>query len=63
MLSNKAQMIGKAWGHSWFGYQSRVYYQGLEPPLPGANLLILAVSGVNVRWLCRMHHRRWHFPS
>jgi hypothetical protein len=36
-LEKSAMEIGKAWGHSWLGYQSRVYYNGLEPPPPGAN--------------------------
>lgn len=36
-LENSATEIGKAWGHSWLGYQSRVYYNQLEPPPPGAN--------------------------
>ncbi|WP_313650668.1 TIR domain-containing protein [Pseudomonas soli] len=26
---------GKAWGGSWIGYQSNVYYEDLEPPHPG----------------------------
>jgi Predicted nucleotide-binding protein containing TIR-like domain len=34
-LEQSANEVGKAWGHSWLGYQSRVYYQGLEPPPPG----------------------------
>src|SRR5664279_5283873 len=36
-LEKSATEVGKAWGHSWLGYQSRVYYAGLEPPPPGAN--------------------------
>ncbi len=36
-LEKSATEIGKAWSHSWLGYQSRVYYDGLEPPPPGAN--------------------------
>src|SRR5258708_30105419 len=36
-LEKTATEVGKAWGHSWLGYQSRVYYEGLEPPPPGAN--------------------------
>jgi hypothetical protein len=36
-LEKSATEVGKAWGHSWLGYQSRVYYQGLEPPPPGAH--------------------------
>src|SRR5579862_5139851 len=36
-LEKCATEFGKAWGHSWLGYQSRVYYEGLEPPPPGAN--------------------------
>lgn len=36
-LEKSATEVGKAWGHSWLGYQSRVYYRGLEPPPPGAN--------------------------
>jgi hypothetical protein len=36
-LEDSATEVGKAWGHSWLGYQSRVYYNGLQPPPPGAN--------------------------
>ena len=36
-LEAAADEIGKAWGGSWFGYQSRVYYRDLEPPPPGAH--------------------------
>jgi len=36
-LEKAANEVGKAWSHSWLGYQSRVYYRGLEPPPPGAN--------------------------
>jgi hypothetical protein len=36
-LERSAIEVGKAWGHSWLGYQSRVYYEGLNPPPPGAN--------------------------
>src|SRR5882724_7873355 len=37
VLQSSATEVGKAWGHSWLGYQSRVYYRGLKPPPPGAN--------------------------
>jgi hypothetical protein len=36
-LEKSATDVGKAWGHSWLGYQSRVYYEELMPPPPGAN--------------------------
>lgn len=36
-LEKSAMEVGKAWSHSWLGYQSRVYYDGLKPPPPGAN--------------------------
>jgi predicted nucleotide-binding protein with TIR-like domain len=36
-LEKSATEVGKAWGHSWLGYQSRVFYRGLKPPPPGAN--------------------------
>lgn len=36
-LENSANDVGKAWSGSWFGYHSRVYYTGLEPPPPGAH--------------------------
>jgi hypothetical protein len=36
-LEKSAIEVGKSWGHSWLGYQSRIYYEGLEPPPPGAN--------------------------
>jgi hypothetical protein len=36
-LEESATEAGKAWSNSWLGYQSRVYYQGLETPPPGAH--------------------------
>lgn len=36
-LENSANEVGKAWGHSWFGYQSHIYYEGLNPPPAGAH--------------------------
>jgi hypothetical protein len=36
-LEQSATEVGKAWSHSWLGYQSHVYYQGLTSPPPGAN--------------------------
>ncbi len=36
-LEAAADDVGKAWGGSWFGYQSRVYYRDLKPPPPGAH--------------------------
>jgi hypothetical protein len=36
-LEKSATEVGKAWGHSWLGYQSRVYYEQLKPPPPGAH--------------------------
>src|SRR6202035_4697226 len=39
-LEKSATEVGKAWGHSWLGYQSHVYYEGLKPPPPGANFSI-----------------------
>src|SRR5271167_4780704 len=39
-LEQSAKKVEKAWGHSWLGYQSRVYGPGLKPPLPGANFSI-----------------------
>src|ERR1017187_2042505 len=36
-LEKSATEVGKAWGHSWLGYQSRVYYDGLRAPPPGAH--------------------------
>jgi len=36
-LEKNSNDIGKAWSRSWFGYHSRVYYEGLEPPPPGAH--------------------------
>ena len=36
-LEQSATEVGKAWGCSWLGYQSRVYYRGLAPPPPGAH--------------------------
>jgi hypothetical protein len=36
-LEKSAAEAGKAWSRSWLGYQSRIYYAGLEPPPPGAH--------------------------
>lgn len=36
-LENSASQVGKAWSGSWYGYHSRVYYKGLQPPPPGAH--------------------------
>jgi len=36
-LEATANAVGKAWGGSWLGYQSRVYYQNLKIPPPGAH--------------------------
>ncbi len=36
-LDKSANEVAKAWGHSWLGYQSRVYYAGLQSPPPGAH--------------------------
>jgi len=36
-LDRSATEVGKAWSHSWLGYQSHVYYEGLKPPPSGAN--------------------------
>ena len=35
-LEKSATEVGKSWGRSWVGYQSRVYYRGLKPPPAGA---------------------------
>ena len=36
-LVEAATEVGKAWSGSWFGYHSRVYYNHLQPPPPGAH--------------------------
>ena len=36
-LKEAANEIGKAWGGSWMGYHSNVYYAKLESPPPGAH--------------------------
>lgn len=36
-IEDAAQQVGKAWSGSWLGYHSRVYYQNLETPPPGAH--------------------------
>jgi predicted nucleotide-binding protein len=36
-MEKAAESVGKAWGGSWFGYQSRVYYKNLKPPPAGAH--------------------------
>lgn len=35
-LEATASDVGKAWSGSWLGYQSRVYYKGMQPVPPGA---------------------------
>jgi predicted nucleotide-binding protein len=34
-LSASGKQLGKSWSRSWIGYQSRVYYTGLQQPPPG----------------------------
>ena len=34
-VQRSANEIGKAWGGSWIGYESRIYYAGLKPTPPG----------------------------
>jgi hypothetical protein len=36
-IEKAAEIVGKAWGGSWLGYQSRVYYKGLKSPPPGVH--------------------------
>ncbi len=36
-LQEAASKIGKAWGGSWLGYHSNVYYADLKTPPPGAH--------------------------
>jgi predicted nucleotide-binding protein len=36
-VANSAAAVGRAWSGSWIGYQSRVYYEGLEPTPAGAH--------------------------
>lgn len=35
-LIDSAELAGKAWSGSWLGYHSRVYYESLSEPPPGA---------------------------
>lgn len=35
-LLDVADIIGKSWSGSWFGYHSRVYYEDFQTPPPGA---------------------------
>lgn len=35
-LKDSAEEVGKSWGGSWIGYQSRVYYKDFAPVPPGA---------------------------
>lgn len=35
-LADAANEIGESWSGSWFGYHSRVYYEGFQTPPPGA---------------------------
>src|SRR5205823_3445533 len=39
-LRDAANEIGHSWSGSWLGYQSRVYYAGLQPTPPGAHFSI-----------------------
>lgn len=39
-LEKAADEVGKAWSGSWIGYQSRIYYENLNPPPPGAHFSI-----------------------
>lgn len=39
-LENVSSEVGRAWSGSWFGYHSRVYYEGLQPVPPGARFSI-----------------------
>ncbi len=39
-LRDAANKIGRASSGSWMGYHSRVYYDGLQPPPPGANFSV-----------------------
>lgn len=36
-ISESADDVAKAWGGSWLGYQSRVYFRHLRPPPAGAH--------------------------
>ncbi len=36
-LEKSANSIGRSWGGSWFGYQSRVYYEDFKSPPAGAH--------------------------
>lgn len=36
-LVNAANEVGRSFSGSWLGYHSRVYYDGLNPPPPGAH--------------------------
>ena len=39
-MANSAEAVGRAWSGSWIGFQSRVYYEGLEPTPAGAHFSI-----------------------
>ena len=34
-LQNAAETVGESWSGSWIGYHANVYYDKLQPPLPG----------------------------
>jgi hypothetical protein len=36
-IEKAAEIVGKAWGGSWLGCQSRVYYKGLKSPPTGGH--------------------------
>jgi hypothetical protein len=57
-LEGSANEVGKAWSHSWLGYQSRVYYEDLQPPPPGTHFSSewglkegLYAMGTRGRWM------------
>ena len=57
-IEKAAEIVGKAWGGSWLGYQSRVYYKGLTSPPPGAHFS--AELGMYGDGLDRWHnYGRW----
>jgi predicted nucleotide-binding protein len=54
-LSKAAENTGEAWSGSWLGYHSRVYYNDLQPPPPGAHFsqewgLIDSMTGTRGDW-------------
>lgn len=57
-LKEAANGVGRAWSGSWLGYQSRVYYENLEPVPPGARFSI--EWGFDAKWVSQGTVGNWN---